>query len=152
MSKEKIDLKLASSKHIPVLLGFIQSYYDFESITYLENKVEKALRNLINSEDLGRVWIITLNNKPVGYIILCFSYSLVSYGQDGMIDEFFINKDFRNKGIGTDVIKQIIKKSKQLGLKSIYLEVNKFNIEAQSFYCSLDFKKRDNYFLMNLDL
>ncbi|HSG32134.1 MAG TPA: GNAT family N-acetyltransferase [Thermodesulfobacteriota bacterium] len=152
MSKDKTDLKLASSKHIPALLDFIQSYYDFESITYLENKVEKALRSLLNSEDIGRVWLITFNDEPVGYIILCFSYSLVSYGQDGMIDEFYIKEKYRNKGIGTEVIKQVIKNSKKLGLKSLYLEVNKHNKEAQSFYNSLKFKKRDNYFLMNLDL
>ncbi len=152
MTDNKALLKQASTRDIPVVLKFIQSYYDFETITYLERKVEKALRNLINSEDLGRVWLINFNSNPVGYIVLCFSYSLVSYGQDGMIDEFYIKEKYRNKGIGTDVIRQVIKNSKKLGLKSLYLEVNKHNTEAQGFYKKHEFKKRDNYFLMKLDL
>ncbi len=69
-----------------------------------------------------------------------------------MIDEFYVDKEFRNRGIGTDILSLVIKNSKKLGLKSLYLEVGKNNTIAQNMYKKLNFKARENYFLMNLDL
>lgn len=153
MTELKANLRQASStRDIHILLGFMKSYYEFESIVFIENKVHKALHELINSNSIGRVWLIYLGNKAIGYVVLCFSYSLISYGQDGMIDEFYIEEEHRNKGIGTQVLKLVIRNSKKLGLKSLYMEVNKLNNTAQKLYKKLNFKARDNYFLINLDL
>ena len=152
MTEQKAVLRQASSRDIPILLGFIKSYYKLESIVFFEDKVHKALIELINSNNIGRVWLIYLNNKAIGYIVLCFSYSLVSFGQDGMIDEFYIDDEYRKKGIGTQILKIVMKNSKKLGLNCLYLEISKNNIAAQTLYEKLNFKVRDNYFLMKLDL
>lgn len=152
MTEQKAVLRQASSKEIPILLGFIKSYYKLESIVFFEDKVYKALFELINSNNIGRVWLIYLNNKAIGYIVLCFSYSLVSFGQDGMIDEFYIDDEYRKKGIGTQILNIVMKNSKRLGLNCLYLEISKNNIAAQTLYEKLNFKVRDNYFLMKLDL
>lgn len=152
MTEQKAVLRQASSKEIPILLGFIKSYYKLESIVFFEDKVHKALIELINSNNIGRVWLIYLNNKAIGYIVLCFSYSLVSFGQDGMIDEFYIDDEYRKKGIGTQILNIVMKNSKRLGLNCLYLEISKNNISAQTLYEKLNFKVRDNYFLMKLDL
>lgn len=114
--------------------------------------VIKALSELINSENIVRVWLIYLNKEPIGYVVLCFSFSLESLGQDGMIDEFFIEEQYRNKGLGENVLEMVIQKSKQLGLKALYLEVSNTNIPAQSLYKKTGFEARDKYFLMNLKL
>lgn len=152
MTEQKAVLRQASSREIPILLGFIKSYYKLESIVFFEDKVYKALFELINSNNIGRVWLIYLNNKAIGYIVLCFSYSLVSFGQDGMIDEFYIDDEYRKKGIGTQILNIVMKNSKRLGLNCLYLEISKNNITAQTLYEKLNFKVRDNYFLMKLDL
>lgn len=152
MTEQKAVLRQASSREIPILLGFIKSYYKLESIVFFEDKVHKALIELINSNNIGRVWLIYLNNKAIGYIVLCFSYSLVSFGQDGMIDEFYIDDEYRKKGIGTQILNIVMKNSKKLGLNCLYLEISKNNIAAQTLYEKLNFKVRDNYFLMKLDL
>lgn len=152
MTEQKAVLRQASSRDIPILLGFIKSYYKLESIVFFKDKVHKALIELINSNNIGRVWLIYLNNKAIGYIVLCFSYSLVSFGQDGMIDEFYIDDEYRKKGIGTQILKIVMKNSKKLGLNCLYLEISKNNIAAQTLYEKLNFKFRDNYFLMKLDL
>lgn len=152
MTEQKAVLRQASSKEIPILLGFIKSYYKLESIVFFEDKVYKALFELINSNNIGRVWLIYLNNKAIGYFVLCFSYSLASFGQNGMIDEFYIDDEYRKEGIGTQILNIVMKNSKRLGLNCLYLEISKNDIAAQTLYEKLNFKVRDNYFLMKLDL
>jgi len=69
-----------------------------------------------------------------------------------MIDEFYIDDEYRKKGIGTQILKIVMKNSKKLGLNCLYLEISKNNIAAQTLYEKLNFIVRDNYFLMKLDL
>ena len=58
--------------------------------------------------------------------------------QEGkIIDEIYIEKEFRNNGIGTDIIMKVVKKSNN---KNIYLWVYKENIKAVSLYERLGFK------------
>ena len=56
---------------------------------------------------------------------------------------------FRNKGLGTKLIKNI--EENNIRLKKIYLEVSENNLEGISFYKKMNFKKlytRKNYFLI----
>ena len=52
-----------------------------------------------------------------------------------LLDEIYLEKEFRNKGIGTDIIRKIIENN-----ESVYLWVYKENIKAVSLYKRLGFK------------
>ena len=55
-----------------------------------------------------------------------------------MLDEIYIESDFRNKGIGTKIIKEILQEN-----KVVYLWVYKENEKAISLYKKLGFKVVD---------
>ena len=60
---------------------------------------------------------------------------------------FYVCKNFRNKGLGTKLLKKIKKDNNQL--KKIYLEVSENNLKGVSFYKKMNFKiiyTRKNYF------
>lgn len=59
----------------------------------------------------------------------------------------YVCKKFRNKGIGTKILKKIEENSGNLS--KIYLEVSKNNIDGILYYNNMDFKKtyiRKNYY------
>ena len=61
----------------------------------------------------------------------------------------YVCKDFRNKGLGINLLKKI--EGNNNFLKKIYLEVSENNLEGISFYKKMNFKiisKRKNYFLV----
>ena len=62
----------------------------------------------------------------------------------------YVSKQFRKKGLGTQLINKI--KENNSRLKKIYLEVSKNNSEGIAFYSKMQFKTiytRKNYFLIN---
>ena len=62
----------------------------------------------------------------------------------------YVSKNFRKKGLGTQLINKI--KENNSHLKKIYLEVSKNNLEGIAFYTRMKFKTiytRKNYFLIN---
>ena len=90
---------------------------------YVSNSVPKLLSDYCN---------IVINNKTVGCV-------LITNIEDGkLLDEIYIEEKFRNHGIGTDIIKNIIKEN-----DIVYLWVYKENVQAISLYKRLGFKVID---------
>lgn len=84
--------------------------------------------------------IIMCNKNKVGCL-------LVAKKEDGVIlDEIYLEEEYRNKGIGTDIIKNILKIN-----PIVYLWVYKKNIKAISLYKKMKFKiinKTENRYYM----
>lgn len=84
--------------------------------------------------------IIMCNKNKVGCL-------LVAKKEDGAIlDEIYPEEEYRNKGIGTDIIKNILKIN-----PIVYLWVYKKNIKAISLYKKMKFKiinKTENRYYM----
>ena len=86
---------------------------------YVENEVPKLLNNYSN---------IVVDNKIVGCLLL-------TPKDDGiLLDEIYLEEEYRNKGIGTNIIKEVISNN-----DIIYLWVYKENIQAISLYKKLGF-------------
>ena len=86
---------------------------------YVNNNVPKLLDNYLN---------IVVDDKIVGCLLLTDK-------DDGiLLDEIYLEEDYRNKGIGTDIIKNVISNNDK-----IYLWVYKENFKAVSLYKKLGF-------------
>ena len=71
---------------------------------------------------------------------------------DGDIMNIVVKKDFRKKGLGSLLLKNLIDLAKSLGVKTIFLEVDDKNFPAISLYNKFGFKnisKRKNYYKKN---
>lgn len=76
--------------------------------------------------------MITINDVKIGCVF-------VANKDDGvMLDEIFVEKEYRGKGIGTKIINDIIKNN-----KIVYLWVYKDNKKAISLYERLGFIVKD---------
>ena len=98
--------------------------------SYEEERKEMYYNNLKNY--LGEYNIIVINNKDIGVFAVDESYKGESY-----ISEISLNKEYQNKGIGTDILNNLLIKNKQKGLKT-KLKVFK-NSPAKKLYERLGF-------------
>jgi GNAT superfamily N-acetyltransferase len=145
-------LRAAARTDLPDLARFIQAYYRFEGIPFDLHRLERALVPLIDRPDLGRVWLVDVDNVPVGYFILCFGYSIEKGGRDAIVDEFFIDPALRHRGIGGRVLELVIAEARALGIVSIALEVGRDNETALRRYGAAGFAPREKYMLMDLEI
>ncbi len=81
-------------------------------------------------------FIITFNKKAIGHI------SLVKRSGSWHETQIIIGEiNYRNKGYGTKAIRRLIKKSRRLKVKKIYLEVRPDNFRAIKAYEKSGFVK-----------
>lgn len=133
---------------------------DFEEVFQLLKQLWPDKK--LNKEDLQRMFHESLKDpkqeyivaryekKIVGFVSLTIRNSLWQEGNLGHVDELIVDEKFRNKGMGTKLLKKIIKISKEKKCKRIELDSAFHRKEAHKFYESLGFENRAYLFSKDL--
>lgn len=135
MCYNKYKLENASIKDIERIkkykLNTIFEYakdLDKEEVEKINNYVNKTISNQIFEYKN-----IVLNNIIAGSF-------LITKNENGLLlDEIFIEEQYRNKGIGTSIIKDVVSKSNS----NVYLWVYKDNIKAFNLYNKIGFNIKE---------
>src|SRR6266511_2619091 len=85
----QIRFQPASVADRDVLVGFMRQFYAIDDYPFDEPSAYSALDGILSDASLGRVWIITEQEAPIGYIVLTLGYSLEYRGRDASIDEVY---------------------------------------------------------------
>ena len=123
----------ASKKDIPRLIQYKKDiiYMYIKCLSEEEEEKENINEYVINSvnEIFKDYYNIIIDDKIIG------SVCIRDLENAQLLDEIYLEKEFRNKGIGTDIIRKIIENN-----ESVYLWVYKENIKAVLLYKRLGFK------------
>ena len=149
MRDNQPDIRLAGSDDLADLLPLVRAYHEFENVVQTDEERAAAIFPLLVSPTLGRIWLINVGHQPVGYIALCFGYSIEFKGKDAFIDEFFVKEPWRGKGIGSFVLSAICKEAARLEVKALHLEVQRENHSARKLYASNGFDSREQFHMMS---
>ena len=136
---------------IQTLLALMRALQDDDpwSIPFEEDRAKEAVQLLIANESYGRIWFIRDAGRVVGYIVMSFDYSLEYGGRNAWVDEFFIEKESRGKGLGAQALDFFEQQARQDGATAIHLEVNHGN-KAIELYRRRGFTDHQRYLMTKL--
>ena len=121
----------ATKRDILKLIEYkLESIFDYAENLSLEeiNQINDYVKSNVPKE-LNNYKIICINDKKVGCL-------LITNKDDGvLLDEIYLEEKYRNKGIGTSIIREILS-----NYNIVYLWVYKLNTKALSLYKKLGFK------------
>ncbi len=141
------SFRLAAESDTAALLKFMEAYYAFDGHGFDEQKARVALTTLLRDANLGRVWLILDGEAPVGYVVICFGYSLEWLGRDAFVDEFYLLPEYRGHGWGRKTMTFVEEAARSLNVRALHLEVVRENVTALQVYRKLGFKDRESTFL-----
>ena len=145
-----VELNVATPENLDELLTLVRAYHAFEHIDRTDVERRAALLPLLAGDSsLGRVWLISSSGQAVGYIAVCFGYSIEFGGRDAFIDEFYIVESARGKGMGAGVLEQVKLEAARLGVLVLHLEINLNNHAARRLYVRAGFESRERFHLMS---
>jgi ribosomal protein S18 acetylase RimI-like enzyme len=146
------EIRRANPDDIDTLIDLVGAYHRFEGIALDPAASVGAITPLLERDDLGRIWLIVVDEVVAGYIALGFGYSIEFAGRDAFVDEFFIQELFRGRGIGRAVLDLVAAQARALGIGALHLEVARSNGRAQRLYAAAGFAPRSKYQIMTLKL
>jgi GNAT superfamily N-acetyltransferase len=120
-------MRLATVADLPALLPRTRALNDHEHIEVTDAALEAALRTLLASPDLGRVWLIEDDGAPRGYAIVTFGFDLEFGGRDAWLTELWIDDDARGQGLGAAALAALPDLLRALGVGGLHLQVRPEN-------------------------
>ena len=144
-----IDLRRARPSDLDDLLPLVAAYHAFEEIGSSSEERRRSVARLLAEPALGAIWCIDQSGALIGYLALCFGYSIEFGGRDAFVDEFFIVPEARGKGIGGWVLEAVKAEAAAEGIVALHLEVDRDNAAARRLYAAHGFRLRDRYHLMS---
>jgi ribosomal-protein-alanine N-acetyltransferase len=132
----------------------LKSVYDIEKKIFLD-PWEKSMFLMVHCEEESIFLVAVINEKVVGYIIASTKKIIgLNSKKNGHLMNLAVEEEWREKGIATALLKNVIKHLLKKKIKSLKLEVRISNFKAQRFYESHGFKKEviiNDYYLNSED-
>jgi ribosomal protein S18 acetylase RimI-like enzyme len=125
---------------IETITSMMQDFYAIDNYPIDIEVSKKLFQEFISDENLGKAWLIYLDEEIVGYVILTYIFSFEYKGKIAFLDELYIKENFRGKGIGKQTIDFIKEQASNQNVKLLYLEVENHNQNAQKLYLANDFE------------
>ncbi|WP_136066612.1 GNAT family N-acetyltransferase [Modicisalibacter radicis] len=144
-----ISLKSAEGRDLDEVLAHVRAYHQYENVRLSDEQRVSAIRQLLGPSQLGQIYLVHHSTTVVGYIAVCFGFSIEFEGRDAFIDEMYIALTYRNKGYGREALDTLKLVMRSMDVKALHLEVDRGNEKAQRLYSAVGFESREKYFLMS---
>jgi len=122
---------------------------DKVEITRLYHKLyperKRYLKELLPIEKFNAKSLFFVSEEKKSIVGFIWS-TFINYGNSrvGYVEDLFVKKEYRNKGIGTSLVRRVIRELKKLKVAVIYVPTEKGRKEAIKIYRNLGFRKDSN--------
>ena len=115
-----VTFRPCGPKDHKALLKLIVAYYRFDKIRYDLRSLSRGLDTLLRNLSLGQAWLIENHKHPVGYTLLTYNFDLEYGGMEGMLTEVYVEKRYRNHGVGTLALYEVEDFCRERGIRNQY--------------------------------
>ncbi len=142
-------LHLATAEDLDRLLPLIGAYH---SEMHLANDMADhagAIQPLLDGSPHGAIWLIGPRRAPVGYVVIGFGWSVEQGGLNATVDEIYVRRAVRGRGMGFEALNGIAKALGGGGVQALHLRVAQDDARAQRFYTRARFIACDQTMVMS---
>lgn len=122
----------ANIEHLEDLAPLFDGYRVFYRQPSDLNSVKVFLKERLIKQD-SIIYIAYINKVPVGFTQLYFLFSSVAMKPMYLLNDLYINSDYRNMNIGTSLIDKAKEQCKEKGYKGVLIQTGVSN-PAQHLY------------------
>lgn len=149
-SIDNLKIRETSEEDCGLILSFIKEIAEYEKLSDEVVATEEILKESIFNNNRAEVVIVELDGKAVGYALYFYNFSTFN-GKSGLyLEDLFIKKEFRGRGIGKEVFKFLGKKAKEEGCKRMEWSCLDWNEPSIKFYKSLGAVAMDEWTVYRL--
>lgn len=126
---------------VKIRLGEMKDLKDYLRIlldAFPDEDIESERDYFMKHTKEKEVFVAVVGNKVVGYI----TFDNKLWSRDTIfVDELAVDRGYRNKGIGKQLLDRVKDKAKKERVRRIFLDTEKTNRKAIKFYLKNGFKK-----------
>ena len=137
-----LNFRTAKLEDLEILCELLFELFSQE-VEFTPNKEvqQKALKTIILSENIGDIYVATIEEKVVAMVNILYTISTALGNKVAIFEDFIVDKNFRNQGIGEKLIDFVFEDLKAKNIQRITLLTDSDNIKAHRFYEKKGFVK-----------
>jgi ribosomal protein S18 acetylase RimI-like enzyme len=138
------QIKKAAEENIPQIIALMREFAEYENLLdYCEVTEERLRVALFGETKVADAVVAFEDEKPIGYAVFYPNFATFR-GQRGLyLEDIYITKEFRGRGVGEAIIKYLAKAAKERGFERIDFQVLEWNTPAIKFYEKLGANRDD---------
>jgi GNAT superfamily N-acetyltransferase len=133
-AKSDIGVRLATVADIDVLVDLMHDFYAESAFPLDRTWAACSFHDLISDPARGAVWLISVDGKVAGHVVLSVRFAMEFGGLSGYIDDLFVQRAHRRLGAATEALDALIAECRRRGCKSLHVEVDPANVAATALY------------------
>ena len=137
-------LHLAKPDDLDRLAALGAAFHAETGLTIAPEDRRAALAPLLEGIPHGAAYLIGPARAPMGYIIVSFGWSLDTGGMTARVDELYLRRAVRGRGIAGEILISLPKALAEAGVKQLHLEVARGDEATQRLFQRAGFKVRDD--------
>ena len=143
-----IRIRPASCADTLRIAAMVERYWAFEGISgYDQQTVTGVLQAVIGDHRIGNVFVAGDGESLFGYLITVYVFSLEHLGITAEIDEFYVELQWRSRGVGSLLLAEAERSAANAGCTNLSLQLSERNEGAREFYLRHSFLPRPGYAL-----
>lgn len=137
----KITIKQIDSTEANLVVGLFNQYRMFYK-QFSDIGMAKAYIDARLQTNESIIFVAMDADKPVGFTQLYPKYSSVRLSKNWILNDLFVDGDYRKQGIGEKLIQTAMDFAKMQGSSFVQLETAVDNFTAQRLYEAIGFEKQ----------
>jgi GNAT superfamily N-acetyltransferase len=118
-------------------------YYEEEDYPFSDADARRTLTELVEDSRLGWLFVASEEDRLIAYVAITLGFSLKYRGRDAFIDEVFVSRAFRARGLGRQAVQLAIGQCRAAGVRALHLEAERAKPSLSTMYGKLGFKSHD---------
>ena len=134
--------RVANKEDTKQIVKLLKQLFDCEvEFIYDKKKQTNAVDTIISNSSIGTIYVANIEDKIIGCVSVLYTYSTALDSKVGIVEDMIIDKPYRDKDIGSKLLKYVIKQAKKQNLKRLTLLTDGSNKKAHKFYKKNRFTK-----------
>lgn len=117
-----VKLERAEPHHLDAVLELVRAFHAEEGVTLEEERRSEAVNTLLNARHYGYIFLIYAEEGLIGYLVVCFGYSIEFAGRDAFIDELYVIPEARGRGRAGLLLRSFRRRCRKTGLSLCILK------------------------------
>lgn len=134
VSNMNLELREASLQDVELLLKFMAEFNREESIDFDAEAYRARLIAAFQVPHFVKTWLVAARSNPIGYAVLTFTFSFEFGGIQATIDEIYLCRTERSKGLGMSVLQCLEREAINSGANTLWGDISDEKPRLLAFY------------------
>jgi len=117
-----------------MLHRLLSHQFEEHHISVCPDDLKKAIASVFDNENLGFFLMAQKDNMVIGVAYVSFNWTLEHCGKSAWLEELFVIPEWRNRGVGQNLLSSVIQQARACGCEAIDLEVDHSHSQAENLY------------------